>query len=213
MSDLTTRMAALLGRLRREMNGAVVEAMERAGVKGPLNYGVSIPTIRAIAAEAGRDHAFARFLYRQQVRELRMAALTIADPAAVTPAELDDWLAENPSVELQDELALRLLCRCNEEVLQRLAGDWVSDESPAKRYTAVMTLARVAADRRERAADGIARALERFPEDRSLARAAVAFGYALAVVPDVFGRWFASLPDTPAGRFVRGETEFLKTGC
>ena len=53
MADHTSRMTALLGRLRREMNGAVVEAMERAGVKGMLNYGVSIPTIRAIAAEAG----------------------------------------------------------------------------------------------------------------------------------------------------------------
>ena len=100
MADHTSRMTALLGRLRREMNGAVVEAMERAGVKGMLNYGVSIPTIRAIAAEAGQDHAFARFLWLQQVRELRMAALSIADPGSVTPDDLDFWLSGEPTLEL-----------------------------------------------------------------------------------------------------------------
>ena len=42
-------MAALLGELRREMNGAVVESMQRGEGGYGLNYGVSIPTIRAIA--------------------------------------------------------------------------------------------------------------------------------------------------------------------
>lgn len=201
-------MAALLGRLRREMNGAVVEAMERAGVKGVLNYGVSIPTIRAIAAEAGRDHAFARFLYLQQVRELRMAALSIADPGSVTPDELDFWLTGQPTVELLDELALRLLSRCGDEVSQALSDRWLTGESPQACYTALMALARTQSGRTAETAARVAGALLRFPDDRHIARAAVAYGCMVAAEPG-FAEWLRLLPDNEAGRFVRGELEFL----
>lgn len=201
-------MAALLGRLRREMNGAVVEAMERAGVKGVLNYGVSIPTIRAIAAETGRDHAFARFLYLQQVRELRMAALSIADPGSVTPDELDFWLIGQPTVELLDELALRLLSRCGDEVSQALSDRWLTGESPQACYTALMALARTLPGRTAETAARVAGALLRFPDDRHIARAAVAYGCSIASEPG-FADWLRLLPDNEAGRFVRGELEFL----
>ena len=60
MTNHTARMAALLGELRREMNGAVAESMQRGEGGYGLNYGVSIPTIRAIAGRVGTDHAFAR---------------------------------------------------------------------------------------------------------------------------------------------------------
>ena len=53
MTNHTARMAALLGKLRREMNGAVAESMQRGEGGYGLNYGVSIPTIRAIAATCG----------------------------------------------------------------------------------------------------------------------------------------------------------------
>lgn len=208
VSDHTSRMAALLGRLRREMNGAVVEAMERAGVKGVFNYGVSIPTIRAIAAETGRDHAFARFLYRQQVRELRMAALSIADPTSVTPEEIDFWLSGSPSVELLDELALRLLSRSSDDVLQELAGRRLTSGEAPECYAALMTLSRTRTIGADELAERVAGALLRFPDDRHVARAAAACGWTIASEPG-FAAWLRNLPDTAAGRFVREELRFL----
>ena len=102
------------------MNGAVAESMQRGEGGYGLNYGVSIPTIRAIAGRVGTDHAFARFLYRQDVRELRMAALTIADPVSVTPDNVDEWFVGRMPEELIEELALRLLSRCGRPVLDTL---------------------------------------------------------------------------------------------
>ena len=134
-------MAALLGELRREMNGAVTESMQRGEGGYGLNYGVSIPTIRAIAGRVGTDHAFARFLYRQDVRELRMAAPTIADPASVTPDNVDEWFAGRMPEELIEELALRLLSRCGRPVLDTLCGRWLRAGSGAERYAALMALA------------------------------------------------------------------------
>ena len=203
-SDHTSRMASLLGRLRREMNGAVVEAMERAGVKGPLNYGVSIPTIRAIAAETGRDHAFARFLYRQEVRELRMAAVSIAEPSAVTPDELPEWLEGDPTLELLDELALKLFSKCSPEVTDTLAGRWLTRGTLPMRYAALMTLARVPRKEPGSLLAGLRRTLEEFPREMTLARAAVPCCCSLAGLCSG-DELRAALPDTPSGRFVREE--------
>ena len=55
MTNHTVRMAALLGELRREMNGAVAESMQRGEGGYGLNYGVSIPAIRAIAGRIMRS--------------------------------------------------------------------------------------------------------------------------------------------------------------
>ena len=89
--DYTSRMAALLGRFRRERNGVVADTMQYRGKAYGLNYGVSLPTIRAVARAERPDSDFARFLYRQDVRELKLAAFWIADPVQVTSVEFSDW--------------------------------------------------------------------------------------------------------------------------
>ena len=57
-------MIALLGRVRKEMNGAVSESMAQHGQNYGLNYGVSIATLREIAANETKDYAFAKYLYQ-----------------------------------------------------------------------------------------------------------------------------------------------------
>ena len=76
MADNTSRMIKLLGAMRKQMNGAVADAMFYYGNNYGLNYGVSLPTVRQIAREQSADHELALYLYKQQVRELRLAALT-----------------------------------------------------------------------------------------------------------------------------------------
>ena len=107
----TERMIALLGAMRREMNGEVSETMTDRGVSYGLNYGVSIPSVREIARRETADHAFAKYLYGQQVRELRLAACHLADPAMVTVDEFSFWSRGLTTGELAAELAFALLSR------------------------------------------------------------------------------------------------------
>ena len=81
-------MIKLLGAMRKQMNGAVADAMFYYGSNYGLNYGVSLPTVRQIAREQTADHELALYLYKQQVRELRLAALHIAEPERITTQEL-----------------------------------------------------------------------------------------------------------------------------
>ena len=91
--DFTSRMAVLLGAFRRERNGAVADSMRFYGAPCGLNYGVSLPTLRTLARAEAADHDFAKYLWRQDVRCLRLAALHIADPARLTPGEFAAWIA------------------------------------------------------------------------------------------------------------------------
>ncbi|WP_296113338.1 DNA alkylation repair protein [uncultured Alistipes sp.] len=137
--DFTSRMVALLGELRRERNGAVADAMCLCGKPYGLNYGVSLPTLRRIARAEMPDHDFARYLYVQDVRELRLAALYIAQPERVTADEADFWAAGIINSEVAEEASFALLSRVG--VLPELFRSWIT-ASPLLQYAALLAAAR-----------------------------------------------------------------------
>lgn len=132
-------MVALLGELRRERNGAVADAMCLCGKPYGLNYGVSLPTMRRIARAETPDHDFARYLYVQDVRELRLAALYIAQPERVTADEAEFWAAGIVNSEVAEEASFALLSRVG--VLPELFRSWIT-ASPLLQYAALLAAAR-----------------------------------------------------------------------
>lgn len=132
-------MVALLGELRRERNGAVADAMCLCGKPYGLNYGVSLPTLRRIARAETPDYDFARYLYVQDVRELRLAALYIAQPERVTADEADFWAAGIINSEVAEEASFALLSRVG--VLPALFRNWIT-ASPLLQYAALLAAAR-----------------------------------------------------------------------
>lgn len=138
--DFTSRMVALLGELRRERNGAVADAMRFYGAPYGLNYGVSLPTLRRLARAETPDHDFARYLYRQEVRELRLAALHIACPERLAPDEFSFWAAGIVNSEVAEEAAFALLSRA--DALPALFEAWIADPDPLLQYAALQAAAR-----------------------------------------------------------------------
>lgn len=138
--DATSRMVALLAALRRERNGAVADAMRFFGASCGLNLGVSLPTVRVIARAEVPDHAFARFLLSQDVRELRLAAFHIAQPELLSVEELPVWAAAIINTELAEEAAFALLGRA--AILPELFDRWMSADDPLLVYAAAMAAAR-----------------------------------------------------------------------
>ena len=138
--DYTARMAALLGRMRRERNGAVADAMRCYGKPCGLNYGVSLPTVRQIAREEGRDHALARLLWQQDVRELRLAALHIADPTRFSSDEARDLAGGICNSELAEEAAFALLSRAPQ--FDAIFREWLDSGQPLLVYAVLLGAAR-----------------------------------------------------------------------
>ena len=138
--DYTSRMVTLLRELRRERNGAVADSMRYYGAPYGLNYGVSLPTLRRIARAEAPDHDFARYLYRQDVRELRLAALHIACPASLTPEEFPAWAAGIVNSEIAEEAAFALLSRA--EAFPALFSAWIASHDALLQYAALLAAAR-----------------------------------------------------------------------
>ena len=140
--DFTSRMAALLGAFRRERNGAVADSMRFYGMPYGLNYGVSLPTLRTLARAEAPDYDFAKYLWRQDVRCLRLAALHIADPARLTPEEFAFWGDGLLHSEMAGEAAFALLHRIGN--FPRLFGEWIVPEAGyLRQYAVLMAAARV----------------------------------------------------------------------
>ncbi len=137
--DNTSLMISLLGALRREMNGAVADAMHYYGKRYGLNYGVSLPTIRTIAAEQPTNNPLALYLYKQDVRELRLAALHIADRSMFEQDEAT-WREGISTSEIAEEMAFALLCKV--ESLPDIFHRWIASEQEFVVYAALMAAAR-----------------------------------------------------------------------
>ena len=138
--DNTQRMIALLGRVRREMNGAVSESMATHGQKYGLNYGVSVATLREIADKESKDYDFAKYLYQQQVRELKLLACHIAEPQRVDTHEFPFWSRGITNAELAEELAFALLSKIYD--INSLMGIWCTESNEMVAYAALMAASR-----------------------------------------------------------------------
>lgn len=137
----TDRMLALLRSLKVEMNGAVVGAMESRGMNYALNYGVSLPTIKSYAERYSPDNNFAKVLYSQQIRELRLAACFLAEPSKVTFEDSSFWLSGIETTEIADVLAMRVISKSPDS--QAYILNWLEADSSLACYTALMTALRI----------------------------------------------------------------------
>lgn len=208
--DFTARMVTLLGAFRRERNGLVADTMHYDGARYGLNYGVSLPTVRQVARREVRDHAFACFLLRQQVRELQLAAFHLADPDRLSdPDEMRRWRTALVNTELAEEAAFALLSRTR--ALPSLFGAWLAEGEPLACYAALLAAAR--ADRPSAAwLDPMIDALRRAASDaaqppyaaRQIARGAVALAARLAETDEAAATRLRGMLDrfgmTPAER-------------
>jgi 3-methyladenine DNA glycosylase AlkD len=89
--------------LKSMANPESVKGMARYGINPELAYGVSIPTLRAIAKKAGRDHALAEKLWSSGIHEARILASMIDDHRHVTSEQMDRWARDFNSWDLCDQ--------------------------------------------------------------------------------------------------------------
>ena len=135
--------------MRKQMNGAVAESMATHNQNYGLNYGVSIATLREIVAQEPKDYAFAKYLYQQQVRELKLCACHIADAQQLDTHEFPFWSRGIANAELAEELAFALLSKIYD--INSLMGVWSTESNEMVAYAALM-----AASRNERTTSEVA---------------------------------------------------------
>ncbi|MBR3775178.1 MAG: DNA alkylation repair protein [Alistipes sp.] len=209
MADQTQKMISLLGRMRKQMNGAVADAMYYYGQNYGLNYGVSLPTVREIASAEGKDHELARYLYKQQVRELRLAAMHIAEPALFSLEEASAWADGIINSELAEEMAFALLPHST--ALKEIYAAWTTSGNEFMAYSALMAASRTELAAEQEIIHSINKIVSQYPASRIIAQGAVALLSSAATLNadrSNIEQALQQLPECSASDYIREEMEW-----
>jgi len=76
--------------------------MARFGVQSSNSFGVSVPTLRTLASEVGRNHTLALKLWETGLHDARLLATMIDDPRQVTVDQMDKWVGDLDSWDVVD---------------------------------------------------------------------------------------------------------------
>jgi len=116
----------VLQRLKSLSNPVAVEGMARFGINPDNTYGISIPNLRKMAKEIGKDHVLAQQLWESGVHETRILASMIDDPELVTEAQMERWILGFDSWDVCDQCCMNLFDRTT--IAYRKAEDWSGRE-------------------------------------------------------------------------------------
>ena len=201
---LEQKKRLLLYRLRKEMNGAALDTMRYFGADYERNYGVQIYAIRHLAEEIGTDDKFARALYTQNIREMRLVALWIADATAVTPTDFDFWAAGIINSEVAEQASHALFSHIDsiDTLLQR----WCSEGDALCAYCALLAAARNANRTNEVARNAIIEALHRFDDNALIVRGASALAVQLG--GEIVQYILDNAPENATSKALREEVEW-----
>jgi len=104
-------LAWAMSQIEADASQANVEGMARFGIGGTNVKGVSVKRLREIAKETGSDHGLALELWNTEVHEARILASIVDDPAQVTEAQMDAWVADFDSWDLCDQCCQNLFAK------------------------------------------------------------------------------------------------------
>lgn len=116
-----------LNKIRAHANPARLEGMAKFGLGTEQRLGLSMPEMRAIAKELGRDHALALKLWKTGILEAQIIAGLIADPNKLTEKQADRWVKDIYYWDVCDQLCMNLLWKTP------FAWEKVSDWSNAQK--------------------------------------------------------------------------------
>jgi len=103
-----TSVEGVLEKLRGRAGPDRLEGMARYGMAVEHRLGVSVPDMRMIAKETGRDHRLALELWKAGIAEARMVASMIDDPGQLTSGQMEDWVKDFNSWDVCDQVCMNL---------------------------------------------------------------------------------------------------------
>ena len=103
--------AEALKKLRAKANKANVAGMARFGINPRGTLGVSMPDVRRLAKEIGKNHSLAEKLWQSAVHEAQLLAGLIDDPDLVTKQQMNRWVRDFDSWDICDQVCSNLFDR------------------------------------------------------------------------------------------------------
>lgn len=161
--------------LRANAKAANAAGMARYGISAEGALGVSMPILRRLARQLGRDHALALALWKTGIHEARILAGLVDSPADVSEPQMERWVRDFDSWDVCDQVCSNLFDRTPFAV--RKAREWSRREQEfVKRAGFVLMAALAVHDKKapDSLFEGFLKSIKRESrDDRNFVRKAV----------------------------------------
>ncbi len=132
----------IIANLKQQANAQNVEGMARFGIRPAQVLGISMPTLRKMAKEIGRDHALALELWDSGIHEARILASMIGESRLVTPQLMDAWVNDFDAWDVCDQVCGNLFDK-TPNAYQK-AVEWCQQEKEFVRRAGFVMMAELA---------------------------------------------------------------------
>lgn len=123
------------------MNGTASQSMREKGTQYKLNWGVSLPHLREMAAEYGKDYELAIALWKEPIRECKILATLIMPADKLLPEIADLWMEQVETQEVAELLAMNLFQYA--DFAPSKAYVWIASGRPLYEICGYHTLSRL----------------------------------------------------------------------
>ena len=142
LKGTSLKYSDILTRLKSLGDPKSAEGMARYGITAERIFGVSIPNLRKLAKEIGKNHEFALKLWKKNARETRILASMIDDPNQVTEQQMEQWVQDFDSWEVCDQCIMNLFEKTF--LAWNKAVEWSSEDSEFVKRAGFVMMARLA---------------------------------------------------------------------
>jgi 3-methyladenine DNA glycosylase AlkD len=130
----------IISELKSLANPQNVKGMSRYGINTKNTLGISIFTLRPMAARFGKNHKLALELWASGIHEARLMATFIDEPAKVSEAQMEKWVLDFDSWDVCDQCCSNLFDKTS--FAYKKAFEWTErDEEFVKRAGFVLMAA------------------------------------------------------------------------
>jgi len=129
----------VLERLKKEARPDQLEGMARYGMAIEKRLGVSVPDLRRLAKELGKDHELAIELWKTGICEARIVAAMTDDHKKLTDGQMEDWVKDINSWDVCDQVCMNLFEKS--PLAWKKIHDWCDREEEFVKRTAFTLIA------------------------------------------------------------------------
>ena len=122
----------VLNKLQSKAQPEQLKGMAKYGMAVEQRLGVSVPDMRKLAKEIGRDHKLALDLWKTGIADAKILASMIDDPKMLDEKQMEEWVKDIDSWDVGDQVCMNLFEKS--PLAWKKVDDWsMRDEEFVKR--------------------------------------------------------------------------------
>ncbi len=145
--DINQTVKEIKQSFRQMMDGAVAKSMRDKGVDYKLNWGATLPRLREMADEIGKNYDLAIALWKENVRECKILATMMMPADVMLPEVTDIWMEQITTQELAEQAAFNLFQYL--PFAPEKAYKWMASDKELYQLCGFHVLSRIFMDKRE----------------------------------------------------------------